>query len=98
MQASKLSADLAGLQTDIAEVERRHSLRMEFSLEEMGVLASSNDLPGTSSDARRGGSLSGLLPPICRSSIYDQRATINMLLCYLKTVLSCAATTCKNHA
>ncbi|KQK04781.1 protein SUPPRESSOR OF PHYA-105 1 [Brachypodium distachyon] len=78
MQASKLSADLAGLQTDIAEVERRHSLRNGFSLEDMGVLASSNDLPGTSSDALRGGSLSGLLPPICRSSIYEQRVMRNL--------------------
>ena len=79
MQAAKLSADLASLQTDIVEADRRHSLRMGFTLEDMDVLASSNDVPGTSSNALRGGaSLSGLLPPSCKSSIYEERVMRNL--------------------
>uniref|UniRef100_A0ACD5U001 Uncharacterized protein n=1 Tax=Avena sativa TaxID=4498 RepID=A0ACD5U001_AVESA len=79
MQAAKLSADLASLQTDIVEAERRHSLRMGFTLEDTDALASSNDVPGTSSNALRGGaSLSGLLPPSCRSSIYEERVMRNL--------------------
>ncbi|KAM0866586.1 hypothetical protein ACQ4PT_042537 [Festuca glaucescens] len=79
MQAAKLSADLASLQTDIVEAERRHSLRMGFTLEDMDVLASSNDVPGTSSNALRGGALlSGVLPPSCRSSIYEERVMRNL--------------------
>ena len=54
MQAAKLSADLASLQTDIVEADRRHSLRMGFTLEDMDVLASSNDVPGTSHVCREG--------------------------------------------
>jgi protein suppressor of PHYA-105 1 len=42
MQAAKLSADLASLQTDIGEVERRHSWRNGSSLRDIGVLQSSN--------------------------------------------------------
>jgi protein suppressor of PHYA-105 1 len=79
MQAAKLSADLASLQTDIVEAERRHSLRVGFTLEDSDVLASSNDVPSTSSNALRGGAvLSGLLPPSCRSSIYEDRVMKNL--------------------
>ncbi|CAM0953717.1 unnamed protein product [Alopecurus aequalis] len=79
MQAAKLSADLESLQTDIVEAERRHSLRTGFTLEDIDTLASSNDVPGTSSNALRGGaSLSGLLPPSCRSSIYEERVMRNL--------------------
>ncbi|XP_044984018.1 protein SUPPRESSOR OF PHYA-105 1-like [Hordeum vulgare subsp. vulgare] len=77
-QAAKLSADLSSLQTDIVEAERRHSLRMGFSLEDMDVPASSNDVPGTSSNALRGASLSGLLPPSGRSDIYEERVMKNL--------------------
>ncbi|XP_047094683.1 protein SUPPRESSOR OF PHYA-105 1-like [Lolium rigidum] len=79
MQAAKLSADLASLQTDIVEADRRHSLRMGFTLEDMDVLASSNDVPGTSSNALRGGALlSGAIPPSVRSSIYEERVMRNL--------------------
>ncbi|KAG8086472.1 hypothetical protein GUJ93_ZPchr0010g8778 [Zizania palustris] len=78
MQAAKLSSDVASLQTDIGEVERRHSVRMEFSLENADVLAGSNDYSGASAHAPRGASLSGLLPSLCRSSIYEERVTKNL--------------------
>ncbi|XBJ20725.1 hypothetical protein VPH35_011505 [Triticum aestivum] len=73
MHAAKLSADLASLQTDIVEAERRHSFRMGFSLEDMDVPASSNDVPGTSSNALRGALLSG-----GRSGIYEERVMKNL--------------------
>lgn len=75
MHAAKLSADLASLQIDIVEAERRHSLRMGFSLEDMDVPASSNDVPGTSSNALRGAALSGLLT---QSGIYEERVMKNL--------------------
>uniref|UniRef100_N1R0V3 Uncharacterized protein n=1 Tax=Aegilops tauschii TaxID=37682 RepID=N1R0V3_AEGTA len=78
MHAAKLSADLASLQTDIVEAERRHSFRMGFSLGDMDVPASSNDVPGTSSNALRGASLSGLLTPPGRSGIYEERVMKNL--------------------
>nr|XP_051210457.1 protein SUPPRESSOR OF PHYA-105 1-like isoform X2 [Lolium perenne] len=79
MQAAKLSADLASLQTDIVEADRRHSLRMGFTLEDMDALASSNDVPGTSSNALRGGALlSGAIPPSGRPSIYEERVMRNL--------------------
>uniref|UniRef100_A0A0E0A319 Uncharacterized protein n=1 Tax=Oryza glumipatula TaxID=40148 RepID=A0A0E0A319_9ORYZ len=78
MHAAKLSADLASLETDIAEVEKRHSMRMGFSLEDMDVLASSNDLSGASACALGGASLSGLPPSLCRSSIYEERVMRNL--------------------
>uniref|UniRef100_A0A8R7P3I9 Protein kinase domain-containing protein n=1 Tax=Triticum urartu TaxID=4572 RepID=A0A8R7P3I9_TRIUA len=78
MHAAKLSADLASLQTDIVEAERRHSLRMGFSLGDMDVPASSNDVPGTSSNVLRGASLSGLLTPPGRSGIYEERVMKNL--------------------
>ncbi|KAL5230637.1 hypothetical protein ABZP36_029413 [Zizania latifolia] len=78
MQAAKLSSDVASLQTDIGEVERRHSVRMEFSLENADVLAGSNDCSGASAHAPRGSSLSGLLPSLCRSSIYEEQVTKNL--------------------
>uniref|UniRef100_A0A0D3GB18 Uncharacterized protein n=1 Tax=Oryza barthii TaxID=65489 RepID=A0A0D3GB18_9ORYZ len=78
MHAAKLSADLASLETDIAEVEKRHSMRMGFSLEDMDVLAGSNDLSGASACALGGASLSGLPPSLCRSSIYEERVMRNL--------------------
>uniref|UniRef100_A0A0E0D6I8 Uncharacterized protein n=1 Tax=Oryza meridionalis TaxID=40149 RepID=A0A0E0D6I8_9ORYZ len=78
MHAAKLSADLASLETDIAEVEKRHSMRMGFSLEDMDVLAGSNDLSGASACALGGASLSGLPPSLCTSSIYEERVMRNL--------------------
>ncbi|KAL6848694.1 hypothetical protein ACP4OV_021277 [Aristida adscensionis] len=77
IQAAKLSADLASLQTDIAEVEKRHSTRMGFSLEDMDTLTSSRDLSGTSGNAPQGALLSGL-PALCKSSIYEERVMRNL--------------------
>uniref|UniRef100_A0A0E0L5Y6 Uncharacterized protein n=1 Tax=Oryza punctata TaxID=4537 RepID=A0A0E0L5Y6_ORYPU len=78
MHAAKLSADLASLETDITEVERRHSMRMGFSLEDMDVLAGSNDLLEASACPLGGASLSGLPPSLCRSSIYEERVMRNL--------------------
>ncbi|CAL5096331.1 unnamed protein product [Urochloa decumbens] len=74
MQAAKLSADLGSLQTDIAEVERRHSARMEFSLEDTDILASSSALSGASVRGPQG----ALLPSLCKSSIYEERVMRNL--------------------
>ena len=78
MQAAKLSADLGSLQTDIAEVERRHSARMGFSLEDTDVLATSSALSGASGSAPQGALLSGLQPSLCKSSIYEERVMRNL--------------------
>lgn len=74
-QAAKLSANLASLQIDIKEVERRHSKR---TLAEIDVLQSSNSLSGTSANAQQGGALSGLLPSLCNSSTYEERVMKNL--------------------
>ncbi|KAF0927032.1 hypothetical protein E2562_029255 [Oryza meyeriana var. granulata] len=78
MHTAKLSADLASLETDIAEVERRHSMRVGFSLEDMDVLAGSNDFSGASAYTLGGASLSGLPPSLCRPSIYEERVMRNL--------------------
>ncbi|KAG2617408.1 protein SPA1-RELATED 2-like [Panicum virgatum] len=78
MQVAKLSADLGSLQTDIAEVERRHSERMGFSLEDTDVQATSSALSGASVSAPQGALLSGLLPSLCQSSIYEERVMRNL--------------------
>jgi protein suppressor of PHYA-105 1 len=78
MQASKLSADLASLQTDIGEVERRHSNRNGSSLMDIGVLQSSSALSGASANAPQGALLSGLLPSLCKSNIYEKRVMKNL--------------------
>ncbi|XP_062180449.1 protein SPA1-RELATED 3-like isoform X2 [Phragmites australis] len=78
MQAAKLSADLASLQTDMTEVERRHSTRIGFNLEDLDVLASSSALSGASANALQGALLSGLLPSLCKSSIYEERVMRNL--------------------
>ncbi|RCV16456.1 hypothetical protein SETIT_3G139600v2 [Setaria italica] len=78
MQAAKLSADLGSLQTDITEVERRHSARMGFSLVDTDVLASSSALSGASVSASQDALLSGLVPSLCKSSIYEERVMRNL--------------------
>ncbi|XP_062232188.1 protein SUPPRESSOR OF PHYA-105 1-like isoform X2 [Phragmites australis] len=78
MQAAKLSANLASLQTDIAEVGRRHSTRIGFSLDDMDILASSSALSGASTSAPQGALLSGLLPSLFKSSIYEERVMKNL--------------------
>ncbi|AQK92295.1 Protein SUPPRESSOR OF PHYA-105 1 [Zea mays] len=78
MQAAKLSAELGSLQTDITEIDRRHSAGMRLSLEDMDVLPSSS-LPGASVSALQGALLSGLLPASCKSSIYEERVMRNLV-------------------
>ncbi|KAK3134790.1 hypothetical protein QOZ80_5BG0410740 [Eleusine coracana subsp. coracana] len=78
MQAAKLSADLASLQTDITEVEKRHSRRTGFSLADIDFLQSSSALSGAAANASQGALLSGLLPSLCKSSIYEERVMKNM--------------------
>uniref|UniRef100_A0A0A9CUM1 Uncharacterized protein n=1 Tax=Arundo donax TaxID=35708 RepID=A0A0A9CUM1_ARUDO len=78
MQAAKLSSDLASLHTDTTEVERRHSTRMGFSLEDMDALASSRVLSGASVSAPQDALLSGVLPSLCKSSIYEERVMRNL--------------------
>ncbi|CAD6271144.1 unnamed protein product [Miscanthus lutarioriparius] len=79
MLAAKLSAELGSLETDITEVERRHSARMRLSLEDTDVLPSSGALSGASVSALQGALLSGLLPASCKSSIYVERVMRNLV-------------------
>ncbi|XP_066363370.1 protein SUPPRESSOR OF PHYA-105 1-like [Miscanthus floridulus] len=79
MLAAKLSAELGSLETDITEVERRHSARMRLSLEDTDVLPSSGALSGASVSALQGALLSGLLPASCKSSIYEERVMRNLV-------------------
>jgi protein suppressor of PHYA-105 1 len=44
MQSAKLSVELGSLQTDITEVDKRHSARMRLSLDDTDVLPSSSAL------------------------------------------------------
>ncbi|TVU13316.1 hypothetical protein EJB05_40364 [Eragrostis curvula] len=74
MLAAKLSADLASLQIDIAEVERRHFRRSGF----MDGLPSSSASSGASANTPQGALLSGLLPSMCKSSIYEERVMNNL--------------------
>ncbi|GJM89794.1 hypothetical protein PR202_ga06015 [Eleusine coracana subsp. coracana] len=78
MQAAKLSADLASLQTDITEVEKRYSRRTGFSLADIDVLQSSSASSGAAANAFQGALLSGLVPSLCKSSIYEERVMKNM--------------------
>lgn len=77
--SAKLSAELGSLETDITEVERRHSARMRLSLEDTDVLPSSGALSGASVSALQGALLSGLLPASCKSSIYEERVMRNLV-------------------
>ncbi|KAL6607722.1 hypothetical protein ACP70R_040785 [Stipagrostis hirtigluma subsp. patula] len=77
-QAARLSADLASLQTDISEVERRHTTRMGFSVEDTNIVASSSSLSGASANAPEDALLSGLLPSLRKSSIYEERVMRNL--------------------
>ncbi|XP_066368190.1 protein SUPPRESSOR OF PHYA-105 1-like [Miscanthus floridulus] len=79
MLAAKLSAELGSLETDITEVERRHSARMRLSLEDTDVLPSSGALSGASVSALQGALLSGLLPASCKSSVYEERVMRNLV-------------------
>lgn len=79
MLAAKLSAELGSLETDITEVERRHSARMRLSLEDTDVLPSSGALSGASVSAVQGALLSGLLPASCKSSVYEERVMRNLV-------------------
>jgi len=79
MLAAKLSAELGSLETDITEVERRHSARMRLSLEDTDVLPSSGVLSGASVSAVQGALLSGLLPTSCKSSVYEERVMRNLV-------------------
>ncbi|AQK88679.1 Protein SUPPRESSOR OF PHYA-105 1 [Zea mays] len=79
MQSAKLSAELGSLQTDITEVDKRHSARMRLSLDDTDVLPSSSALSGASVSALQGALLSGLLPASYKSSIYEERVMRNLV-------------------
>jgi protein suppressor of PHYA-105 1 len=78
MQAAKLSADLASLQTDIGVVEKSHSRRTGFSVAGIDVLQDSSALSGASANAPQGALLSGLLSSLCKSSTYEERVMKNL--------------------
>jgi protein suppressor of PHYA-105 1 len=79
MQSAKLSAELGSLQTDITEVDKRHSTRMRLSLDDTDVLPSSSALSRASVSALQGALLSGLLPASYKSSIYEERVMRNLV-------------------
>ncbi|ONM24991.1 hypothetical protein ZEAMMB73_Zm00001d006767 [Zea mays] len=79
MQSAKLSVELGSLQTDITEVDKRHSARMRLSLDDTDVLPSSSALSGASVSALQGALLSGLLPASYKSSIYEERVMRNLV-------------------